>query len=567
MSNPTSPPANPFPARRSILLDLLLLLLVALCFELGGGAPFYHPDTLIEKALRTMAQAGDPKFFNYPALLLYLNGAVYQAWMGGADPAGAVDRYLSALHSGAAWAQSLFTPGQCITLFFSLLGVASTYLAALRLTHRRVAGLAAGLILCTCLLWATDAHYITVDTPLAGLGMAAVTLALFFTGQQRPLRLWQVVLLGILAGLTASAKYNGALVLLAIAAAAFPAYANRWQWFRRMLLLAAVSLGVFLLTNPYILLSPRQFLDGFTYEMNHARIGHLGFTTPNAALFHLQTSLPLAYAEWTLGLAAVGLLWLLLEKRIPLAHKLGFLIYPAAGYALIGSSHLAFQRYMLPFLPFIAILAALALLALVEIVSRQAPRFTLPARLLALALLLAVLLPNARNVLQADWLLTQTDTRDYFVRVMRASGLVNARGPGFAGQYTDLYFDFRFRGSQIEADRAHLLVIDSFSHDRWLYDASARLDLRRANYRAGYAVVQMTPYTRPKAEVPISPQSIYSPYLPDLYDRALPGPYIEIYLQDPALLNALMSACLQTAAPCAILPADQGYYYQSAMQD
>ncbi len=59
----------------------------------------------------------------------------------------------------------MFELGQAITLFFSLLGVACTCWAARRLARSRAAGLAAGLLLATCLLWATDAHYLTVDTP------------------------------------------------------------------------------------------------------------------------------------------------------------------------------------------------------------------------------------------------------------------------------------------------------------------------------------------------------------------------------------------------------------------
>jgi hypothetical protein len=173
-----------------VALDLAgLAVLLGLAAFLGawGGAPFYHPDTLIDRALRTMAQSGDPKFFNYPALLLYLDGFIYQAWLKELLPAGTapLEAYLAAVRAGQAWGRGLFVPGQMVTLAFSLLGVAATYFAALRLLRSRAAALAAGLILCTSLLWATDAHYITVDTPLAGLGMLTVTLTLYFSGTGR----------------------------------------------------------------------------------------------------------------------------------------------------------------------------------------------------------------------------------------------------------------------------------------------------------------------------------------------------------------------------------------------
>jgi hypothetical protein len=554
--------------RFGILFDLALLLGVSLFLGSWGGTPFYHPDTLIEKALRTLVQGGDPKFFNYPALMLYLNAYVYQGWLGilqanGGLPGPIVplDWYLTTIRSGAVMDVPVFTPGHILTLIFSLLGVGSTYLAAYRLVRSRAAALAAGLILATCLLWATDAHYITVDTPLAALGIVTVALSLCFTS---PLRIWQIVLLGILAGLTTAAKYNGALVLLAIAAATFLTYPNRWQWMKHMVGVGLMALVVFFAINPYILINSQKFWQDFQYELDHTRRGHPGFTTDQAGWFHLQTSLFLAFGWLPLLLAAAGVVWLALTRRISWAHKAGFLIYPLVGYGVIASSRLAFQRYMLPFLPFIAILAALALYALVIKISQRVPRLRRSALILAVVLFLAAVLPDLRNVNQSDWLLTQPDTRIYFAKIVQNSGLAQARLPGFAGIYTDLYFNYRFKGTQDAANRASVLVFDSFSHDRWIYDLTTRLTVYRKNY-AGGSVIQLSPYTRPKAEVSLSVQSLYSPYLPDLYDRALPGPYIEIYLKDGAQINAILAACRQVNANCALQPAEQGYYFEKVM--
>lgn len=564
---------NPLPSRRAIALDLAVLLALAAFLGLWGGAPFYHPDTLIDKALRTLAQGGNPKFFNYPALLLYLDGFLYQDWLKALLPGAPapLDGYLAAVRAGTAWERGLFVPGQLVTLAFSLLGVAATYLAALHLLRSRGAACSAGLILATCLLWATDAHYITVDTPLTGLGMAVVALTLWVTGaggsNGSTLPRWPVLLgLGALAGLTAAAKYNGALVLLAPAAATLLATTQRWRWLLGMLVLGAAALAAFFAANPYIFLLSPQFFKDFSYELEHARVGHAGFTADPAGLYHLLTTLPLALGWPLMALAALGLAWLLRMRSVALAHKVGLLAYPLAAFVMIGGSRLAFQRYMLPFLPFLALLAAAALFALAAEARRRLPR--LPGWALAatwLGLLALLVGPNLRNVLQSDWLLTQTDTRADFVKILQSSGLGAAPGTGFAGMYTNLYFNYRYKGDQAALNRATLWVFDSFSHDRWLYDRSTRLNAARQALSGGYAVIQLSPYTRPKAEVPLSVQSIYSPYLPDLYDRARPGPYLEIYLREN-MADAVMAACAQQQAPCTRLPAPQGFYYQQAMQ-
>jgi hypothetical protein len=664
-----SPPEGRGRGRAVFLLDLALLLGVAAFLGWWGGTPFYHPDTILEKALRTLAQGGNPHFFNYPALMLYLNGAAFQGWFGllqaaGQVPAGAtpLDWYLAVIQPGAGAGLPVFAPGHLVNLAFSLLGVACTYLAAYCLARSRAAAQAAGLLLATCLLWASDAHFITVDTALAALGMATVALALHFTGphdvrprpaaevvknklddqerkaemeqyyrfmggrqpktgwparapaeqvcrptealaasepgaaetlsvasepgaaetppaasepgpaaeapapERRPLFWWQLLVLAVLAGLTAAAKYNGALVLLSVAAFSYGNYRSKERWAYTMLGVCLLAFAVFLAANPFIVQDTNRFAADFQYEMDHTRRGHPGFSTDAAWLFHLGTSLPAAYGWLALGLAAGGAAWLALTRRLSGSAKWGLGLYPLAGFLVIGGSRLAFQRYTIPLLPFIAILAALGLAALVGRLRRSIPRLPRQASGgLALALLLAAALPNLRNVVQSDWLLTQVDTRAYFVRVMLDSGLALTSRPGFAGQYTDLFFGYRYKGGQSEANRAEILVMDSFSHDRWLYDATTPLRVERARF-AGGAAIQITPFSLPKEQVPVSPQSIYSPYLPDLYLRAAPGPFIEVYLPDDGLAQAVMDSCVKYGAPCTRLPAAQGYYYQQVMR-
>ncbi len=68
--------------RRLAWLDVALLCALALLLGAYGGPSVYHPDSVLEKALRTLDQGGNPHFFNYPALVLYLYGYLYQGWLG-----------------------------------------------------------------------------------------------------------------------------------------------------------------------------------------------------------------------------------------------------------------------------------------------------------------------------------------------------------------------------------------------------------------------------------------------------------------------------------------------------
>ncbi len=446
--------------------------------------------------------------------------------------------------------------------------MACTCWAARRLARSRAAGLAAGLLLATCLLWATDAHYLTVDTPMTGLGMAVVALTLVFIpgkGEKREgMRLWQVVLLGVLGGLSAAAKYNGALALLAPALSSFFWYRNKWQWYGHVLLRGPWRGRSLWLPTP-ISGRIRRLSGGISNTNSTFAPGAPGFTTDQGWWFppghHPAAGLRLAGAGpgggWN-GLAAG-------DARPALGRKAGPAGFSLAELWVVGGSHLAFQRYALPLLPLVAILAALGLHAFIRAVSQRFPRLGLAAALLAGVALAAAVLPNAAHAVRSDELLAGADTREILDVIVRRVGLDSPSVPGFAGNYTNRYFDLRFMGEQGDANRAAIFVLDSFSHDRWVYDLTTRLTIRRAAL-AGGQVLQISPYTLPKESVPLAPQSIYSPYLPDLYARDLAGPYIEIYLRDGDLAARLLAACADIGAPCALRAAAEGYYYRQVMK-
>jgi 4-amino-4-deoxy-L-arabinose transferase-like glycosyltransferase len=562
------------PRRQILFLDLACLAAISIFLGFYGGTPFYHPDAVTSTALQMLSSGGNPQFFHYPALVLDLNAIVYKIWLMFMGSTGirlgtvsSLDWLLSAVHVPNQTAVPVFGPGHIITLFFSLLGVASTYLASYRLVHKRWVAWAAALILATSLLWVTDAHFETVDTPLAGLGIATIALTLLFTGQQRRLAIWQVITLGIFAGLTASAKYNGALVLIGIAAATYFDTPSRMLWLKQLFILGATAAATFLITNPFIPLDFRTFWGDFSFELQHAQLGHPGYTNSQAWLFHLQTTLPLGIGWLAMILAVIGGGWLAFSRSHSLSHKLSLMIYPVIAFVLVGSSHLAFQRYMLPILPFLAVLAALALFALVSKIQGRSPHYRTAAILVAVVLFLATMLPNLHNSLQSDYLLARMDTRIAFLKIINKTGLSRSAINGYAGEYTERYFDSnRFKTTQANADQASIFILDSFSNDRCILESSTCATLYRKTMDNGYSVIQLTPYILSKEQVPFSVQSIYSPYLPDLYARKAAGPFIEIYLKDASLIQAVLDTCQAFRYECLLHPASQGYYYKIEMK-
>ncbi len=115
--------------------------------------------------------------------------------------------------------------------------------------------------------------------------------------------------------------------------------------------------------------------------------------------FHLTTTLANGMGPAAAALGISGTL-------ITLAHwrKGGWALalFPLFHYLLMGSSRVAFQRYMIPVLPFLSLMGAWLLLALLD-------RLPL-ARLFKGAVGFAVVTPLTRSVLH-DLLLTRTDTR------------------------------------------------------------------------------------------------------------------------------------------------------------
>ncbi len=576
--------------------DLALLGLICLVLGAIGGVPVGHPDQVVGRALAAIQGGGNPHFFNYPGLVIYLNMAVYAA-------AYVVMRLFGLVAGPVDFAQLykrdilLASPvdvpflalGHAVTLCFSVLGIVCAYLIVRMLLRRRIFAFLSGALLATSLLWVVNSHYPTVDVPMAALAAATATATLSALHARSCLTRRWIVAIGVLLGLTASAKYNGALIGLTVGTATLLAYQDRRYWLKHNMLVLLIATATFLMTNPFSVLSADEFIRDVTFELRHSRVGHPGYTTDLGWLFHLRTTLSQGIGVIPLALAAVGAVWSLRTASLSHPAKASLLVFPGAYYLLMGNSSLAFQRYMLPMLPFIAVLAVIGLYALYRSMMTISPRIpALAGSMLAIGAVGATGW-NLQLAMRHNLLLRGTDTRVVLEQIINDARLETPGNRIVLGSYTrstffreapvvlgrpdnasvelvifDIFEDNLQVADHLSQPRmlsSDVLIFDSFSHDGLIYDPAIRRYVAPDLFDSRIAI-QISPFARPKDQVPFSPESLYSPYPPDLQLRQQPGPFIELYIRDRELAQAVFTSCRDTGASCTWLPGHQAYYAQ-----
>jgi hypothetical protein len=270
----------------------------------------------------------------------------------------------------------------------------------------RAAGLVAALLLAVAFLPVHYSHFALNDVPT----LVGVCLSLAGTaGIYRRGRMYSFALAGIGLGLACATKYTGGIVLLPLLAAA--AVAPGLSLRRRLagLVLAGVlSVGAFLVANPYALLDSGAFRQGLTQQSEAAgdAAGKLGQTASSGVGYYLWT------LTWGLGwipllLAVGGAVWLALRDW-----KLAVVLVPAPIVLILflGSQGRYWARWLLPVYPILCLLAAACAANLATWIGARARREHLaPLALGAIAALAAVqgLVLSIHN----DRVLRREDTR------------------------------------------------------------------------------------------------------------------------------------------------------------
>lgn len=556
---------RPVLTRYRVAISLAAVVAATLVLGIWGGTPFLHPDDIQRNGIRAFANSGNPEHFSYPGgWLNYLHGFLFVLVH---EPLWFIRQSdLSTITTNP----SPFL-GSVVTSIFAAAGVISTYFFTYRLVRSVAVAFCGALFLGTSLLWVQDSHFSTVDVPFAAMAIVTIWFVVIVASKSGFESTKNWVILGLLIGLTASIRYQGIVLIFPVILASLAQFRNLRPHMVKIALMGAITLAVFLATNPYIILDFNGFWTDYTSQVVQAKNGGLGAYTGNGFWSHLNGSLLYGYGVIPLVLALIGAAWYLFSDRHPRPVKLSLLAFPGLTFLLIGMSSLYFDRYALPLIPFLAAFSAIGVFAIYRALYLSGPwriyRLGVPVGV-ALILATAVLAGNTLKAVSADYVLSQRDTRQDLNRLIPVLESTERSVVGSGSSHTPFQTIQPENPSSLErALRSRILILDSFTHDPYLYDFHE--PFRNASFTqlitslVGASVFQISPYNIDKKDVPFAPKSEYSPALPDLAFRDHPGPFIEIYIKDSTAANTFNLAC-QRLLNC--MKVSVGYYASPKQQ-
>ncbi len=357
----------------------------------------YHPDEFhsLRGALALALGDFNPHFFNYGSLYLYLVGFACLLSSAGHSTLLLEPQLPSLLQ---AWTLI----GRHVTLFAALAGIVSVYWLARQVSGHRQ-GLVAAAFLAVFPLHVLHSHYATVDVTLALL----TTLALLFAVciYQKP-TLRSYALAGLAAGLAASTKYSGGLVIVAPMLAhilRLPRDQQDPKSVRHFALMLGAAIAGFALTSPYTFLDWENARKDIAYEIRHMRVGEepAKSADPNGYWFH---TVGLTYGTTGATLLAIlGAVALLRDPRTR-GPAIILVVFTVLSMLMIGRTGVRYMRYGVPLLPVVAVLAAAAPMLVWRIRAE--------AKLVAIFAVAAVLLAAGYVSAQISLRLTAPDDRD-----------------------------------------------------------------------------------------------------------------------------------------------------------
>ena len=554
----------------------LVVLVAGAVAGWAGGTPQDHPDFIVKEGLQAVADRGRPVNFRYPSLVPYLHGALYGAIYQGLHAAGLVgtrDEFIASYRRGTLLEDPIrvpfFLPGHVLTVLFGALGTVAAMRIARLLGAGRIGEFSAGAATALAPVWALHAHFLTVDLPLGALCALAVSRALGLEGGLRA-----AASAGALCGIAASAKYPGALTFAALLPMILvsPAAVPRYK-LAAIAIAAAAACAAFLLCNPYMLIEPSRLAQDFMKEWQHAKEGHFGHTTSAGFQYHFEHSLWHGFGWAPLALSTLGLVALVSRRAPRWTVRASFLIFPLLLFLLIGRSTLTFQRYLVPLVPFLAVLLGLGVEAIATLRFRGSPsegRLSILRAAIALVLLGAALAPGTLKIIEGDILLGRSDMREDLVAALSA-----LREPGPPPR---VFADPQFVRGLVERSKLStpeqigyrtsegpydIVILDSFGYDRYLYHPEGKWQELPLEDVAASRVLVLSPFDRPKDDVPYAPESVYGPAHEDLRFRRRPGPYVEICVRDKDRLDRALARLRESGIEPKILDGTDSYYWRS----
>ena len=253
------------------------------------------------------------------------------------------------------------------------------------------------------------------DVPIAFFAVS-VLLACDLLATRRRRR--DYIVAGALLGCAMAVKYSAIVLVVPIAVAHWLCLSREprapadkaWRALGdpRALLAAGVSVAVFAIACPYMLIDTKRWWTDLMFEVHHQGTGHFGYEpTGNGLWFYLHARLARAATWPVLGAALAGIVIDVRRRRRTSLVLLAFLV---AYWLVVGTSSTSFGRYCLPHLPLVAVYAGVGLVGATQaLVGRTTHRWARAATVAVLACLGvgSMLLTTTRGVIGA----TRLDSR------------------------------------------------------------------------------------------------------------------------------------------------------------
>ena len=301
-----------------LLIVVLALAAVLRVVGIRYGLPFgnlLNPDeeSIVPRAWKLVhGGGGDPHWFDYPTLLMYVN-APFQAWQ--SEPS--------------------FLAARIVAVVLALGSVVAAWWLGRR-AYGAHAGAVAGAVTAVCTVHVAYSREAVTDVPLTLCVAAALALMV----------MRRIELAGVAAGLAMGLKYPGIFLIVPLVVAA-------WGAWRRLATAVGLMILCFLASSPFVLVHRHQALHEAFRVQRLARKGWLGFEHDHAA--------PIAFVDrlWhglgpALIVAAIGLAVALVRRtRTDVVLASFVLVY----FADLLTLRAHFDRYTLPLVPPLAALA------------------------------------------------------------------------------------------------------------------------------------------------------------------------------------------------------------------
>jgi 4-amino-4-deoxy-L-arabinose transferase-like glycosyltransferase len=480
MQERSTPPQPEQSARTAWCYPALAAVVVlgGACLRLYGiqfGLPDnFHPDEVPKvNAIMRMREQNtlNPHYFLHPSLLLY---STY-----------AMNTVLHLLGVTGEFRDTAFLAGRLVSATAGILSLVLTYQIGRRLFSPAV-GVSAAALLAVTPLHVTCSRYLKEDALLTCVVLACVLTTVVAVQSGRR---WMVLLAGLLAGVTAGAKYSG--ILMAILPASAPWLVSRSWWPDRrwvlvsLLVLLVAPLG-FLLTTPFAVLDFAKFSKDFLTESHHMQNGHTNTIDAWSQLwmYHFWRSIMPGMTQVVAVAAVVGVGALLRRWRTEGLLVIGVLLlfYLPSEYVKAKPAPQP-ERYIMPCLPFLAI----ALAELLSLLSRGATRRVAFAALTgAFAALPLVRTVELAREVPFD---TRHQMRDWMRQHLPAGAKVLMDWKPYSPRFEEGEFDVEYIPrarilieldvGDLKRSGADYLVLSSFFYDRYFKQPESEPALRQ----------------------------------------------------------------------------------------